>query len=84
MNPNMPNFNPLQKHIRPLQPLEAGAGRSIGLPIEGIADHEQLKSLMEAGEGAGHWVITRRPIGRFAYELTAAGAEFLAQDPATE
>ena len=78
----MPNFNPLQKHIRTLQPLQAGAGRSIGMPIEGISDYEQLKWLIEAGEGAGHWIITRRSIGRFGFELTAEGVEFLAQDPA--
>ena len=80
----MPNFNPLQRHIRTLHPLQAGAGRSIGLPIDGITDYDQLKRLVEAGEDAGHWIITRRPIGRFGYELTAEGAEFLAQEPAAE
>jgi len=77
----MPNYNPLQKYIRTLQPLHPGKGRSLGLPIEGITDCEHLKSLMEAGEGAGHWIITRRPIGRFGYKLTAEGAAFLSEDP---
>ncbi len=80
----MPNFNPLQQHIRTLQPIQAGSGRSVGLPIEGIADYDQLKRLMEAGEDAGHWIITRRPIGRFGYELTAEGASFLSPEPRQE
>lgn len=78
---DMPNFNPLQRHLRSLQPLRAGSGRTIGMPIEGIADYEQLKWLMEVGQEAGHWIITRQPIGRFGYELTEEGAAFLAQEP---
>ena len=53
----------------------------MGLPIEGVSNHDQLKWLMEAGEESGHWIITGRPVGRFRYELTAEGAALLAQEP---
>lgn len=73
----MPNFNALQKQIRPLQPLQSGAGRSSGLPLEDIADYDQLKWCVEADKDAGHWIITQWPIALFAYELTAKGGGFL-------
>ena len=44
----MPRFNPLQEHIRNLPPLHVGAGRSIGMPIEGTRI-----SRLEAAQGAG-------------------------------
>gem|GEM_PF-6215642 len=68
-------------HFCTLQPVHARSGRSVGQPIEGIADYDQLTWLMEKHDHAGHWAITHRPIGRFGYESTAEGSAFLSEEP---
>ncbi len=74
------NFNALQRHIRIQKPLRNGVGSTVRLPIEGIANFEQLKSLIKAGETSGHWIITRDPPGSFTYVLTAEGVALLEQE----